>query len=527
MNYQVFARKWRPKTFADVAGQQDVITAITNSFNLNRIHHAYILFGTRGTGKTTIARLLAKGLNCAQGLMFNMCGHCENCKDIELNCFTDLIEIDAAYYTKVEDIRDFLDNVQYSPSRGRFKIYLIDEVHMLSKHSFNALLKILEEPPEYVKFILITTAYQKLPETIISRCLQFYLKPLGIHQIVAKLVHICNIEQIKVDEDSLKLLAYSAQGSMRDALNLLEQSILFSNNNITVDIINNMLGTLNIEQTLSLVESLVDGKINDLMQQIDKYAILGINWDSLFKEILTVFQKIAMNQFSSDFLKKQIDNNDLQQVSSRIYNLSNRINPENVQMYYQIFLLSRRELPYAPSYRMGMEMAILRALAFFPANIDDFGDQQNSLNNLLINNYKNSGLDKTTENAVHSVNIRNTDINTENIDNNIKPSLNYIQCSNNSNLQKTKYAVDHHLISMKIPSGCASSVKVDSSCTSQILDMRSKLIEYRKHVNKLKNDHTQSNTNMASKQISKSILDKFFSVNLDIKNKDFDNIKKK
>lgn len=520
MNYQVFARKWRPKKFSDIAGQQDVVTAITHSFKLDRIHHAYIFYGTRGIGKTTIARLFAKGLNCEQGLMYDVCGSCKNCQDIELGCFTDLIEIDAAYYTKVEDMRDCLDNIYYAPSHGRFKVYLLDEVHMLSKHSFNALLKILEEPPKHVKFILITTEYKKLPETIVSRCLTFYLKPLSVSQIVSKLLHICTMEQINVSEDSLKLLAYEARGSMRDALNLLEQVILFSNNNITIDIVHNMIGTLDIEQPLSLIENLIDGNVDSLMNKIYDYEVLGINWDSLFKEILTVFQKIAIHQFSSNFLRKTVDKESHipSHIISRIYALSNRIKPENVQLYYQIFLLSRRELPYAPSFREGMEMAVLRALAFFPSNINT----DNNYHQDNLNNFKNK--DNTSFLAKQTLSTSKSDINTSSSSNHLL--INDIAC-NNADLKKIEYSNDHnHPVNMDCDFD-SNTKKIIPNFTNKILDVRSKLIKSRQHLSQLNSANIQSNSDMLSRHISEDILDKFSNIYLDINNKSVDNKKKK
>lgn len=517
MTYQVFARKWRPSKFSDVVGQENIITAIKNSFNLNRIHHAYILSGTRGIGKTTIARLFAKGLNCDQGLTYNVCGKCKNCRDIELGCFSDLIEIDAAYYTKVEDIRNFLDSVQYTPSRGKFKVYLIDEAHMLSKHSFNALLKILEEPPKHIKFILATTEYQKLPETIVSRCLHFYLTPLSISQITAQIVHVCDIEKIKIDDNSSKMLAYASKGSIRDALNLLEQAILFSDNNniITYDIINNMLGMVHIDQAMLLIENLISGNIDDLMHQIADYSRLEVNWDDLFREILIILQKIAINQFSSTCFKKQIDDNNLiKQIESRICILSNRITPEQIQLYYQIFLLSRRELPYAPSYRIGMEMAILRALAFFPDNINCASDQENSINSSLKND-KNKGVieSQSLKKNIHNFNLDNN-CNTDNI-------LNVID-NYPVNLNKKESVCKNDFVDIKSDVS-NKSVKVIPNFTAKILNMRSNLIKNQQRFNKSSNINTKSYSHIISKQMSESILDKLYNLDINIKNKNFNN----
>ena len=246
MSYQVLARKWRPKTFADVVGQQHVLTALANGLRENRLHHAYLFSGTRGVGKTSIARLFAKGLNCVNGVTAEPCGVCEHCKAIEEGNFIDLIEIDAASRTKVEDTRELLDNVQYKPVLGRYKVYLIDEVHMLSRHSFNALLKTLEEPPEYVKFLLATTDPHKLPVTILSRCMQFHLKALEPSQIANHLGYILNQEQIPFESLALDKLANAAQGSLRDSLSLTDQAIAMSNGNVTLNIVNEMLGLLEL-----------------------------------------------------------------------------------------------------------------------------------------------------------------------------------------------------------------------------------------------------------------------------------------
>ncbi|WP_042790320.1 DNA polymerase III subunit gamma/tau, partial [Serratia marcescens] len=272
MSYQVLARKWRPQTFADVVGQEHVLTALANGLSLGRIHHAYLFSGTRGVGKTTIARLLAKGLNCETGITATPCGQCDNCREIEQGRFVDLIEIDAASRTKVEDTRDLLDNVQYAPARGRFKVYLIDEVHMLSRHSFNALLKTLEEPPPHVKFLLATTDPQKLPVTILSRCLQFHLKALDVDQIRQQLETVLTAEQITSDARALQLLARAADGSMRDALSLTDQAIAMGQGQVTAATVSQMLGTLDDEQPLAILEALVSADGEKVMAQVAQAA---------------------------------------------------------------------------------------------------------------------------------------------------------------------------------------------------------------------------------------------------------------
>lgn len=359
MSYQVLARKWRPQTFADVVGQQHVLSAISNGLSLGRIHHAYLFSGTRGVGKTTIARLLAKGLNCESGITATPCGKCDNCREIEEGRFVDLIEIDAASRTKVEDTRDILDNVQYAPARGRFKVYLIDEVHMLSRHSFNALLKTLEEPPEHVKFLLATTDPQKLPITILSRCLQFHLKALTTEQIASQLEHVLNAENITSEQRALQLIARSADGSMRDALSLTDQAIAMGNGSITTDIASQMLGTLDDEQPLALVEALMQADGSAMMTQIEQAASRGVDWDSLLVETLSVLHQVAMVQLLSAPVEQSFN-------EQRLKELARVIPPQDLQLYYQTLLTGRKELAYAPDRRIGVEMTFLRALAFHP-----------------------------------------------------------------------------------------------------------------------------------------------------------------
>ncbi|MDU3936407.1 MAG: DNA polymerase III subunit gamma/tau, partial [Serratia liquefaciens] len=291
MSYQVLARKWRPQTFADVVGQEHVLTALANGLSLGRIHHAYLFSGTRGVGKTTIARLLAKGLNCETGITATPCGQCDNCREIEQGRFVDLIEIDAASRTKVEDTRDLLDNVQYAPARGRFKVYLIDEVHMLSRHSFNALLKTLEEPPSHVKFLLATTDPQKLPVTILSRCLQFHLKALDVEQIRNQLETVLQAEQITSDQRALQLIARAADGSMRDALSLTDQAIAMGQGQVTTTTVSQMLGTLDDEQPLAILEALVSADGEKVMAQVAQAASRGVDWENLLIETLALLHR--------------------------------------------------------------------------------------------------------------------------------------------------------------------------------------------------------------------------------------------
>ncbi|HCB2272185.1 DNA polymerase III subunit gamma/tau [Citrobacter sp. CK189] len=361
MSYQVLARKWRPQTFADVVGQEHVLTALANGLSLGRIHHAYLFSGTRGVGKTSIARLLAKGLNCETGITATPCGVCDNCREIEQGRFVDLIEIDAASRTKVEDTRDLLDNVQYAPARGRFKVYLIDEVHMLSRHSFNALLKTLEEPPAHVKFLLATTDPQKLPVTILSRCLQFHLKALDVEQIRHQLEHILNEEHIAHEPRALQLLSRAADGSLRDALSLTDQAIASGDGQVSTLAVSAMLGTLDDDQALSLVEAVVAANGERVMSLVNDAAARGIEWEALLVEMLGLLHRIAMAQLSPAAL-----GNDMAVIEQRMRELARTVPPADIQLYYQTLLIGRKELPYAPDRRMGVEMTLLRALAFHP-----------------------------------------------------------------------------------------------------------------------------------------------------------------
>ena len=369
MSYQVLARKWRPKTFADVVGQQHILTALANGLRENRLHHAYLFSGTRGVGKTSIARLFAKGLNCVNGVTAEPCGVCEHCKAIEEGNFIDLIEIDAASRTKVEDTRELLDNVQYKPVLGRYKVYLIDEVHMLSRHSFNALLKTLEEPPEYVKFLLATTDPHKLPVTILSRCMQFHLKALEQSQIAEHLGYILNQEQIPFESLALDKLASAAQGSIRDSLSLTDQAIAMSNGNVTLNIVNEMLGLLDETQAIEMIYALQQGNGEKLMQVVNEVANKAGDWDELLREVAENLHKIAMQQLLPQASLTEADH---------IGFLAKHIAPQDVQFFYQVVVSGRKELSLAPTARMGAEMVLLRALAFHPKFIGQLLNLENS-----------------------------------------------------------------------------------------------------------------------------------------------------
>jgi DNA polymerase III subunit gamma/tau len=357
MSYQVLARKWRPRNFEDMVGQGHVLKALTNALDTDRLHHAYLFTGTRGVGKTTLARILAKCLNCEQGVSSRPCGECSACTSIDEGRFVDLIEVDAASRAKVEETRDLMDNVQYAPSMGRYKVYLIDEVHMFSNHSFNALLKTLEEPPPHVKFLLATTEPKKLPVTILSRCLQFNLKHLTTEQIVSQLKTTLAKEEVETDDESIRLLAVSADGSMRDALSLLDQAISYGNGVLVEAQVREMLGTIDSAELGVLLDALVEGDAQALLQRIDSMAEHTPDYDAILVELLSCLQSIAVSQVLPD-------GSDI--VEQKYRDMGTRISKEDVQLYYQIGLNGRRDLMMAPDPRSGFEMTMIRMLAFRP-----------------------------------------------------------------------------------------------------------------------------------------------------------------
>ncbi|MBC3456806.1 DNA polymerase III subunit gamma/tau [Pseudomonas mosselii] len=365
MSYQVLARKWRPRSFREMVGQTHVLKALINALDNQRLHHAYLFTGTRGVGKTTIARIIAKCLNCETGITSTPCGTCSVCREIDEGRFVDLIEIDAASRTKVEDTRELLDNVQYAPSRGRFKVYLIDEVHMLSTHSFNALLKTLEEPPPYVKFILATTDPQKLPATILSRCLQFSLKNMSPERVVEHLTHVLGAENVPFEEDALWLLGRAADGSMRDAMSLTDQAIAFGEGKVLAADVRAMLGTLDHGQVYGVLQALLEGDARALLEAVRDLAEQGPDWNGVLSEMLNVLHRVAIAQA----LPEAVDNG--QGDRERVLALAQALPAEDVQFYYQMGLIGRRDLPLAPDPRGGFEMVLLRMLAFRPADTDD------------------------------------------------------------------------------------------------------------------------------------------------------------
>ncbi len=348
-----------------MVGQTHVLKALINALDSQRLHHAYLFTGTRGVGKTTIARIIAKCLNCETGITSSPCGECSVCREIDEGRFVDLIEIDAASRTKVEDTRELLDNVQYAPSRGRFKVYLIDEVHMLSSHSFNALLKTLEEPPPYVKFILATTDPQKLPATILSRCLQFSLKNMTPERVVEHLTHVLTAENVPFEDDALWLLGRAADGSMRDAMSLTDQAIAFGEGKVLATDVRAMLGTLDHGQVYDVLHALIEGDAKALLEAVRHLAEQGPDWNGVLSEILNVLHRVAIAQA----LPEGVDNGHGDR--DRVLALAQALPAEDVQFYYQMGLIGRRDLPLAPDPRGGFEMVLLRMLAFRPADTAD------------------------------------------------------------------------------------------------------------------------------------------------------------
>ncbi|NRA24545.1 MAG: DNA polymerase III subunit gamma/tau [Oleispira sp.] len=362
MSYQVLARKWRPRFFAEMVGQEHVLRALINALDDQRLHHAYLFTGTRGVGKTTIARILAKCLNCEQGVSSTPCGECSSCREIAEGRFVDLIEVDAASRTKVEDTRELLDNVQYAPTRGRYKVYLIDEVHMLSTHSFNALLKTLEEPPEHVKFLLATTDPQKLPITVLSRCLQFSLKNMIPERIVSYLERVLKAEEVNYEESALWQLGRAAQGSMRDALSLTDQAVAYGRGEVLECQVNDMLGTIDRGRVFKLAEILATGQVAELLIQVAAIAEHGPDYDEIVQALMQLWHKVAVAQVAPS----SIDNAEGDKTA--ILELAGAMRAEDIQLFYQTALIGRKDLPLAADPRQGFEMILLRMLAFKPVN---------------------------------------------------------------------------------------------------------------------------------------------------------------
>jgi len=362
MSYQVLARKWRPRIFAEMAGQQHVLQALINALDNDRLHHAYLFTGTRGVGKTTIARILSKCLNCEAGVSSVPCGECSACNEINEGRFVDLIEVDAASRTGVDDMRDLLDNVQYTPARGRYKIYLIDEVHMLSKNSFAALLKTLEEPPPHVKFLFATTDPQKLPITVLSRCLQFNLKNLSPERITEHLQFVLGEEKVPFEEAGLWSLARAADGSMRDALSLTDQAIGHGGGQVNEADVSSMLGTIERSYVIDICKALASGSGSEILAAIARMAEQAPDYDMALADVLSIWHQVAIVQTVPEALDKGLAN------YSEVLALSAQVSREDVQLFYQICLLGRKDLQLSADAKSGFEMVMLRALAFRPQN---------------------------------------------------------------------------------------------------------------------------------------------------------------
>ena len=364
MSYQVLARKWRPQNFQELVGQEHVQRALVNALNDDRLHHAYLFTGTRGVGKTTIARIFSKSLNCETGITSTPCGQCSTCVEIAEGRYVDLIEVDAASRTGVDDTRELLENVQYAPTRGRYKVYLIDEVHMFSKSSFNALLKTLEEPPPHVKFLLATTDPQKLPVTILSRCLQFNLKRLPISLIISHLQHILTQENVEHNVTALQLIAEAADGSMRDALSLLDQALAFGGGVIREQEVRDMLGSVSRDKVIGLVKALLQRDATQAMKVVAGLAEMSPDFENVLAELLSLLHHMSLAKTVPEALDEFVSAREV------LLKLSEEVSVEDLQLFYQIALIGRRDLPLSPDARNGFEMIMLRMLAFRPAGVD-------------------------------------------------------------------------------------------------------------------------------------------------------------
>lgn len=360
MSYQVLARKWRPKTYPEMVGQQHVLQALINALDAGRLHHAYLFSGTRGVGKTTIARIFSKSLNCEKGISSSPCGECASCVEIDEGRSVDLIEIDAASRTGVDDMRELLENVQYAPTRSRFKVYLIDEVHMLSKHSFNALLKTLEEPPEHIKFLLATTDPQKLPVTVLSRCLQFNLKRMMPSQIQQHLEELLKQEGIETEAQALQLLSHAADGSMRDALSLLDQAIAFGGGEVKTDAVESMLGAISRDYLIRIIQALIDQDAQQLLTETRLLNDRTPDYQRVCSDFITLFYQMAL-YLSQASIEPEDD-----LMKQSIMDCADKLSAEEVQLYYQIVLQGRKDLDITPDQSLGFEMLMLRLLAFSP-----------------------------------------------------------------------------------------------------------------------------------------------------------------
>jgi len=364
MSYQVLARKWRPQNFQELVGQEHVQRALVNALNDDRLHHAYLFTGTRGVGKTTIARIFSKSLNCETGITAMPCGKCSTCMEIAEGRYVDLIEVDAASRTGVDDTRDLLENVQYAPTRGRYKVYLIDEVHMFSKSSFNALLKTLEEPPPHVKFLLATTDPQKLPVTVLSRCLQFNLKRLPVSLIISHLQHILTEEKVEFNVTALQLIAEAADGSMRDALSLLDQALAFGGGAIQEQEVRDMLGSVSRDKVIRLLKAVLQRDATLTLAVVAELAELSPDFENVLAEFLSLLHHMSLAKTVPEALDEFVS------AREELLKLSEEVSAEDLHLFYQIALIGRRDLPLSPDARNGFEMIMLRMLAFRPASVD-------------------------------------------------------------------------------------------------------------------------------------------------------------
>ncbi|MDZ4212815.1 MAG: DNA polymerase III subunit gamma/tau, partial [Methylotenera sp.] len=361
MSYQVLARKWRPKSFETLVGQDHVVRALTNALEQNRLHHAYLFTGTRGVGKTTVARILAKSLNCETGITAKPCGVCDACTEIDRGRFVDLIEVDAASNTQVDAMRDLLDNAQYAPTAGRFKVYIIDEVHMLSKSAFNAMLKTLEEPPAHVKFILATTDPQKVPVTVLSRCLQFNLRQMAGTSIISHLQNILGQENIPYEPTALHLISRAAAGSMRDALSLTDQAIAYGGQTVNESEVRAMLGAIDQSYLYQLIDALLANDGAGIIAQAKSMEERSLSFEAALNDLAQLLHQIAVAQTVPDSVADDLPERTL------LLGLAQRISPETLQLYYQIALLGRRDIGLAPDEFAGFTMSLLRMLAFTPS----------------------------------------------------------------------------------------------------------------------------------------------------------------
>jgi DNA polymerase-3 subunit gamma/tau len=364
MSYQVLARKWRPQNFQELVGQGHVQRALVNALDDDRLHHAYLFTGTRGVGKTTIARIFSKSLNCETGITSTPCGKCSTCVEIAEGRYVDLIEVDAASRTGVDDTRELLENVQYAPTRGRYKVYLIDEVHMFSKSSFNALLKTLEEPPPHVKFLLATTDPQKLPVTILSRCLQFNLKRLPVSLIISHLQHVLTAEDVEHNLTALQLIAEAADGSMRDALSLLDQALAFGGGSVQEQEVRDMLGSVSRDKVLGLLTAVLQRDATQTMQAVAALAEFSPDFENVLAELLSLLHHMSLAKTVPEALDEFVSAREV------LLELSEQVSAEDLHLFYQIALIGRRDLPLSPDAKNGFEMILLRMLAFRPAVVD-------------------------------------------------------------------------------------------------------------------------------------------------------------